>query len=142
MPHGRVAIDRMRASLCGESVPRLTAGVNDNVVAVEDAIAELVLAQELPDVFSRVKLRRIWRQVQQTDVGWQLQSCAGLMPACTVKDDDGIVARVRDGTRDQIGKVFYAFPALRRLAQGIGVALIPAESLADAANHRPIVPRI
>jgi hypothetical protein len=77
----------------------LTAGVNDNVVAVEDAIAELILAQELPDVFSRVKLRRIWRQVQQSDVGWQLQSCAGLMPACTVKDDDGMAAG-RDVTAD------------------------------------------
>jgi hypothetical protein len=41
---------------CGdEIVPSLAAGIDDGVVIVEHANAELVLTEELPDVFLRIE---------------------------------------------------------------------------------------
>lgn len=70
----------------------MATSVNDGLVAVEDAIAELVLAQELPDVFGWIELGGIRRQVQEADVVGDVQSAAGLMPACAVEHDDRMVA--------------------------------------------------
>ena len=46
-----------------ECIPRIAAGIDDSVVAGEDTIAELVLAQVLPDVLDRIELGRISRQL-------------------------------------------------------------------------------
>src|SRR5204863_7409569 len=51
-----------------KGVPGLASGVGDRVMAVEDAIGELGLAEELPDVFSRVQLGRFGRQLQQRNI--------------------------------------------------------------------------
>src|SRR5438046_9717697 len=51
-----------------EPVPRLAAGRDDGVVALPDAMAELVLAQVLPDVLDRVQLGRVGRERQQGEV--------------------------------------------------------------------------
>jgi hypothetical protein len=51
-----------------QSVPRRTAGIQDCIVILEDAVAEIVLAQELPDVFCGVEFRRVGRLRQQCDV--------------------------------------------------------------------------
>src|SRR5438046_2229449 len=52
---------------CGisdQAVPGLAGGGYDRFVAVEDAIGELGLAEELPDVFSRIELGRFGRQLE------------------------------------------------------------------------------
>ena len=46
-----------------ECIPGVAAGIDDSVVAIEDTIAELVLAQILPDVLDRIELGRIGRQL-------------------------------------------------------------------------------
>src|SRR5690349_12007160 len=51
-----------------EPVPRLAAGRGAAVVALPDAMAELVLAQVLPDVLDRVQLGRVGRERQQGEV--------------------------------------------------------------------------
>ena len=45
-----------------ECIPGIAAGIDDSFVAVKDAIAELVLAQVLPDVLDRIELGRIGRR--------------------------------------------------------------------------------
>ena len=49
-------------------VPGIAAVVADVVVTLEDPVGEPVLAQEAPDDFDRVQLRRPWRQGQECDV--------------------------------------------------------------------------
>jgi hypothetical protein len=41
-----------------ECIPGVAAGIDDSIVAIEDTIAELVLAQVLPDVLDRIELGR------------------------------------------------------------------------------------
>lgn len=53
-------------------------------------MGEVVLSQELPDVLDRIELRRIRRQVEQADVGGDVQPVAGLVPAGTVEHDHGM----------------------------------------------------
>jgi hypothetical protein len=52
----------------GEGIPSITAGIDDGIVDFEDAIAELVLAQVLPDVLDWIEFGRIGRQFDETDV--------------------------------------------------------------------------
>lgn len=60
------------------------------VIGFVDAVAEVVLAQELPDVLDRVQLGRIGRQRQQTDVFRNAQLAARQVPASSVERDDGV----------------------------------------------------
>jgi hypothetical protein len=46
------------ACLGKEGVPGLAAGIDDPVVAVEDAVGEISLAQELPDVL--LWIEKLW----------------------------------------------------------------------------------
>ena len=46
---------------CDKCVPSVAAGGDDAVVAFEDALREVVLAEELPDVFDRVQFRAVGR---------------------------------------------------------------------------------
>lgn len=66
-------------------VPGVAAGLDDGVVGFVDAVGEMVLAQELPDVFLGVQLRAVGRQEQQGDVVWQPQTIAGLVPTGAVE---------------------------------------------------------
>ena len=61
----------------GECIPSIAAGIDDGVVAVEDTIAELVLAQVLPDILDRIEFGRIGRQLEQADVVRHLELAAG-----------------------------------------------------------------
>ena len=58
----------------------------------EDAVAELVGAEEGPDVLDRVQLGRIGRQVQKRDVVGHTQLAAGLVPARAIEDEHGVGA--------------------------------------------------
>jgi hypothetical protein len=54
--------------LADEVVPGLAASVFDVLVGLVYAVGELVLAQICPDVFLRIELWAVGRQVQQADV--------------------------------------------------------------------------
>jgi len=41
----------------GEAVPGAAADVEYGVIAVEDAVREIIVAQELPDILHRVQFR-------------------------------------------------------------------------------------
>jgi hypothetical protein len=85
----RVAIEAMRR---GESIPCGATRINDIGIAFEDAVAEMVLAQELPDVLDGVQLGRIGRQLEQTDIAWEAQLFASLVPSGSIKEQDGVTA--------------------------------------------------
>jgi hypothetical protein len=56
-------VDRRDCIWLGDEVsPRGAGGVDDGVIAFEDAVREPVGAQILPDVFDRVQLRRARRR--------------------------------------------------------------------------------
>jgi hypothetical protein len=57
----------------GECVPGITADFEYGCVGFEDAVAEIVLAQILPDIFHRVEFRAIRRQMQEVYVRRDLQ---------------------------------------------------------------------
>lgn len=75
-----------------ESIPSVAACIENTLVAVEDAVAQGVLAQELPDVLDRVQLGRIRWLMQQDDVLGHLQPAAVLMPSGAVDLHDGKAA--------------------------------------------------
>jgi hypothetical protein len=52
----------------------------------------MVLAQELPDVLDGVQLGRIGRQLEQTDIAWDAQLFASLVPSGSIKEQDGVTA--------------------------------------------------
>lgn len=76
----------------GECVPGVATSIDDGFVIVEDAVAELVLTQVLPDVLDRIEFGRIGRQLEQADVVRHVELAAGLMPACTVEQHDSMAA--------------------------------------------------
>lgn len=93
----------MRPFFGGERAPRLAASVDDGVVAFEDAVAELVLAQVLPDVLDRIEFGQLGRQFEQADVVRDIELAAGLMPSRAVEQHNGVTAR-RDVATD-LGEV-------------------------------------
>src|SRR4051795_10933115 len=94
-----------------EPVPRLAAGRDDGVVALPDAMAELVLPQVLPDVLDRVQLGRVGRERQEGEVLGD-GKVAGAVPTGAVEHDH----RVRAG-RDVVAD-------LRQVqAGGLGVGV-------------------
>jgi len=91
-------------------LPSITTSVENGVVVIENAVCEMVLTQELPDVLDGIELGRVGRQRQQRDVGWQLDD-GFLMIAGAIHDQDGMSAR-HNGTADLI--------EVRRHRLGIG----------------------
>ncbi len=69
----------------------VAAGVHDGVVSVEHAVAQLVLPQELPDVFHGVQLGAVGRQAQQGEVARHAQAPAGLVPARPIEHQQRMV---------------------------------------------------
>src|SRR3954449_392842 len=54
-------------------------------------MAQVVLAQELPDVLDRIEFRAVGWQMQQADVVWHLQLVPWLMPAGAIEHDHRVV---------------------------------------------------
>jgi hypothetical protein len=67
------------------------AGVDDGVVAVEDAVREPILAQILPDILDRVQFRSAGRQGDQRHVLGNVELCGGV-PAGAIKQQHGVGA--------------------------------------------------
>jgi hypothetical protein len=88
---------RDQPRLCDKLIPGLAAGIDDSFVGGVNLIAEVVLAQVLPNVFSRVEFRRIRRQVQQAEVIGNKPIATGPVPAGTVENKHGM----RTGTNLQ-----------------------------------------
>jgi hypothetical protein len=61
------------ARFSNEGIPCGAACVDDGGVTLEDTVAEVVLAQELPDVLHRVQFGRIGRRMKEADVFWDPQ---------------------------------------------------------------------
>ena len=80
------------AGLGGEVIPGFAAGIDNGVVGFVDAVGELVLAEELPDVFLGVEFGAVGWQPQQADVFGDAKAAAGAMPAGAVEHDDGVGA--------------------------------------------------
>jgi len=79
-----------------ERVPGVAAHVDDIVVVGEDAVAEPVVADELPDVIDRIQLGRLWRQKHERDVFGHVE-LVGDMSAGLVEDEYGVSARIDGG---------------------------------------------
>ncbi len=69
----------------------MAAGIEDCLVIFEDTVCEVVLAQELPDVFDGIEFWRVWRQRQQRDVLGNVELSFGLLVVTgSIHDDDGV----------------------------------------------------
>ena len=71
-------------------VPSLAAVIDDVVVVLEDAIGQVVISHELPEIFDGVQLRRSWRQRQQGDVVGKVQGL-GCVPAGLIEDQNSVM---------------------------------------------------
>ena len=78
--HSRVPIKLMRSG-CWVSIPRRHSCFDDGSAGVEPSIASLVTTQLGPDVFDRVQLQAVWRQVQKRDFVRHAQLVPCLVPA-------------------------------------------------------------
>jgi hypothetical protein len=72
-----------------ESFPSVTAMIDDVFVAFEDPVGEMVVAEELPDIFDGVELGRSGWQRQEGDVLRDEELC-GHVPAGLVEDEHGV----------------------------------------------------
>src|SRR6201993_5219438 len=66
--------------------------IKNVVVGFEDAVAQKVLAQELPDILDRVQLRRIRGQIKQADIVWDPQLAARPVPSGAIEKKNGMTA--------------------------------------------------
>ena len=74
--------------------------IDDIVGTPEDSIREPVLAQEAPDVFGRIELRRARHQGWEGDVLGYLKFWGGV-PSGAIEDEDGI-----DTGSEHLGDLF------------------------------------
>jgi hypothetical protein len=114
--------------LVHKPVPGGAAAVHDGVVGVEHAVAELIVAQVIPDVLDRVQLGAVGWQVQQGDVLRHAQAATQLVPAGAVADQQGM--RTGGDIAADLGQV---------QGHGLGVGVRQHEGRADAVlgAHRP-----
>src|SRR3712207_1360335 len=88
-------------ALCGERVPGLAERIDDGVVGVEQAMAEMPLTQVQPDPLHRVELGRVGRQPDERDVARDGEPL-GPVPAGAVEHQDGVLAC--DQRRRELGE--------------------------------------
>src|SRR5215207_3533089 len=130
-----------------EPEPCFGAGIDDRLVGIEHAVAELVAAQVGPDVLERVQLGAVRRQVQQGDVVGHAQPAAGPVPSGAVDGQHGMGARgdvgadlgqvqvhhVGVGERQHERGASAAGWADRAEQVGPGIALVPRRRRPGAA---------
>jgi hypothetical protein len=120
-----------------ERVPGVTAVIKDVVVGFEDPVGQPVVAHELPDVFSGIEFRARGRQCQQREVGWNLEPPRH-MPACLIKDQDGVAAG-RDFGRD-FGKVkVHRLDVAGRQDQSRALSLIGTDGTEDVSRRGALI---
>ncbi len=90
-----------------ELVPGLAAERDDVVVGLEDAVRELVVTHELPDILDRVELRRTGRQRHEGDVVGDGE-LGGHVPPGLIDDHHRMGARI-DGLVHHIDSDFTRF---------------------------------
>lgn len=97
MSPGAQSNGRDTPGLVDDPVPGVAAMIEDGLVGGKDAVAEPVLAQELPEVFDWVEFGRACWQGQQGDVGRE-HELLGRVPAGLIEQQHGVRAR-----RDRFG---------------------------------------
>ena len=75
-----------------QAVPGGAAGLDDGLVGIPSAVAQEILAKELPDVFGGIEFRGIGRQGHQGDIFGEVEPAAGLMPPGAIENEDGVGA--------------------------------------------------
>ena len=78
--------------LLDELVPGIATYGDNLIFRLEDAVAEPVVAHELPDVFHGVQFGRPWRQGQKRDIGRDHKLSRG-MPSGLIEHEDGMCVR-------------------------------------------------
>jgi len=119
----------------GEGIPGGAASIDDGVIAVVDAVAQLVAAQKCPDILDRVQLGRVGRQAKQADVVWNAELFAGRVPSCAIEGENGVCAR-RHHAAD-FGQVF-----VHRVSVGGGQDQASADVARGAYGTEQIGPGI
>jgi hypothetical protein len=76
--------------IANESVPSITARLDDGVIAIPNPHAELIAAKIFPDILDGIEFGCVWRQPKQAEVGWHSQALARLVPPGTVTDQHGM----------------------------------------------------
>ena len=118
-----------------ELLPGVAASIEDGVVISEDAVCEVVLAKELPDIFCRVEFWRVGRQGQKRDVAGNIEACGLFVIAGAVHDDDGVSAG-GDRAADFHQMYVHRFRIGARQNQACGAGALGADC---AEQIRPFV---
>ena len=112
---------------------------DDVVVAGEDAVREMVVAHELPDVLDRVQLGRTRRQRQERDVRGHVER-PGEMPSRLVEQKDGMGAVRHHGA--DLGKMrLHGFCVAERHDEPGALALGRADRAEKVSPGRALVVR-
>src|SRR3954467_2571538 len=78
-------------ALGGERIPGAAEDIDDGIVGVEQAVAQVPLPQEQPEPLDRVEVRRIRRQPDERDIARDHEPL-GLVPASAVEHQDAMFA--------------------------------------------------
>jgi hypothetical protein len=75
--------------LLDERVPGVAAVIDDVVEGFENPVRQPVLPHELPDIFLAVEFGCAWRELQERDVVWNLESL-GAMPPGLIEEENSV----------------------------------------------------
>src|SRR6478672_1831809 len=120
----RVVMEVMWPGFGNEGIPCGAACVDDGGVTLEDTVAEVVLAQELPDVLHRVQFGRIGRRMKEADVFWDPQ---------LARLSDAI--RLRQGARRRDCRASPGCRSLEMQVHRFGIGIRQDQSRADIATR-------
>lgn len=69
--------------------PGVRGGFGEVVIVLVASVRPVVTSQVMPEILDGVEFRRVWRQRDQGDVGWDLESLGGMV-AGLVPNQDGV----------------------------------------------------
>ena len=124
--------------LVDELIPCLAAVIDEIIVRFEDAVGELVIAHELPDVLNRVEFGGFRRQGHDGDVGRHGEARRHV-PASLIDQEDG-VGTWRDGLGNLREMQVHCLGVAGRQDQGRPLALLRADRAEDIGGGGALVP--
>ena len=123
-----------------ELLPGVAASIEDGVVIFEDAVCEVVLAKELPDIFRWVEFWRVGRQGQKRDVVGNIKAGGLFVIAGAVHDDDGVSAG-GDRAADFRQMYVHRFRIGARQNQACGAGALGADCAEQIRPFVTLIPR-
>ena len=119
--------------------------IDDRVQRLEGLVADVVLAQVIPEVFDRIKFRAVGRERQQVECGGNLQGRGGVPTGAIQQHQAMVVGKAGGGVGQKQGHGLGIHPGQDQRAElsiegadgGQSVDELPDDLLADDGTQGP-----